>query len=228
MLLFSLKLGTVQFPSPYEGGRTMRTDEKKSNRTSTKKVVLVGVFGAISTVLMLLSFNVPFIPTFVKLDFSDLPVLLGGYILGPVHGSMIALIKVLLNFLLKGPVTFGIGETVNLIGSLSFMLPAVLYYQRRRNFKAAVISLVIGTVLATVVLLAANYFVMFPLYATAMNFPMDKIVAAAHALNPMVTDLTSLMAFALLPFNVLKFGLDSILAMLMYKRLAKALKIEHA
>lgn len=177
---------------------------------------------------MLLSFNVPFIPTFVKLDFSDLPVLLGGYILGPVHGSMIALIKVLLNFLLKGPVTFGIGETVNLIGSLSFMLPAVLYYQRRRNFKAAVVSLIIGTVMATVVLLAANYFVMFPLYATAMNFPMDKIVAAAHALNPLVTDLTSLMAFALLPFNVLKFGLDSILAMLMYKRLAKALKIEHA
>ena len=68
-----------------------------------------------------------------------------------------------------------LGETVNLIGSLSFMLPAVLYYQRRRNFKSAVISLVIGTISATVVLLAANYFVMFPLYATAMNFPMEKL-----------------------------------------------------
>ena len=117
----------MQFPSPYEGGRTMSTNVKKSNRTSAKKIVLVGVFGAISTVLMLLSFNVPFIPTFVKLDFSDLPVLLGGYLLGPLHGSLIALIKVLLNFFYNGSMTFGIGETVNLIGSLSFMLPAVLY-----------------------------------------------------------------------------------------------------
>ena len=205
----------------------MSTNVKKSNRTSAKKIVLVGVFGAISTVLMLLSFNVPFIPTFVKLDFSDLPVLLGGYLLGPLHGSLIALIKVLLNFFYNGSMTFGIGETVNLIGSLSFMLPAVLYYQRRRNFKSAVISLVIGTISATVVLLTANYFVMFPLYATVMNFPMEKIVAAAHALNPLVTDLGSLMVFALLPFNIVKFGLNSVLAMLMYKRLAQTLKLEH-
>ena len=101
----------------------MSTDVKKSTGTATKKIVLVGVFGAISTVLMFLSFNVPFIPTFVKLDFSDLPVLLGGYILGPVYGSFIAIIKILLNFVYNGSMTYGIGETVNLIGSLSFMLP---------------------------------------------------------------------------------------------------------
>jgi len=71
--------------------------------------------------------------------------------------------------------TYGIGETVNLIGSLSFMLPAVLLYQRNRNFKTAIMSLIVGTIAATVVLLTANYFVMFPLYATAMNFPMEKI-----------------------------------------------------
>ena len=174
----------------------MSTDVKKSTGAATKKIVLVGVFGAISTVLMFLSFNVPFIPTFVKLDFSDLPVLLGGYILGPVYGSFIAIIKILLNFVYNGSMTYGIGETVNLIGSLSFMLPAVILYQRNRNFKTAIMSLIVGTIAATVVLLTANYFVMFPLYATAMNFPMEKIVAAAHALNPYVTDLASLMTFA--------------------------------
>ena len=205
----------------------MSTDVKKSTGTATKKIVLVGVFGAISTVLMFLSFNVPFIPTFVKLDFSDLPVLLGGYILGPVYGSFIAIIKILLNFVYNGSMTYGIGETVNLIGSLSFMLPAVLLYQRNRNFKMAIMSLIVGTIAATVVLLTANYFVMFPLYATAMNFPMEKIVVAAHALNPYVTDLASLMTFALLPFNIIKFGLNSILALFLYKRLAKALKFEH-
>ena len=205
----------------------MSTDVKKSTGAATKKIVLVGVFGAISTVLMFLSFNVPFIPTFVKLDFSDLPVLLGGYILGPVYGSFIAIIKILLNFVYNGSMTYGIGETVNLIGSLSFMLPAVILYQRNRNFKTAIMSLIVGTIAATVVLLTANYFVMFPLYATAMNFPMEKIVAATHALNPYVTDLASLMTFALLPFNIIKFGLNSILALFLYKRLAKALKFEH-
>ena len=205
----------------------MSTDVKKSTGTATKKIVLVGVFGAISTVLMFLSFNVPFIPTFVKLDFSDLPVLLGGYILGPVYGSFIAIIKILLNFVYNGSMTYGIGETVNLIGSLSFMLPAVILYQRNRNFKTAIMSLIVGTIAATVVLLTANYFVMFPLYATAMNFPMEKIVTAAHALNPYVTDLASLMTFALFPFNIIKFGLNSILALFLYKRLAKALKFEH-
>ena len=134
----------------------MSTDVKKSTGTATKKIVLVGVFGAISTVLMFLSFNVPFIPTFVKLDFSDLPVLLGGYILGPVYGSFIAIIKILLNFVYNGSMTYGIGETVNLIGSLSFMLPAVLLYQRNRNFKTAIMSLIVGTIAATVVLLTAN------------------------------------------------------------------------
>ena len=152
----------------------MSTDVKKSIGAATKKIVLVGVFGAISTVLMFLSFNVPFIPTFVKLDFSDLPVLLGGYILGPVYGSFIAIIKILLNFVYNGSMTYGIGETVNLIGSLSFMLPAVILYQRNRNFKTAIMSLIVGTIAATVVLLTANYFVMFPLYATAMNFPIEK------------------------------------------------------
>ena len=134
----------------------MSTDVKKSTGAATKKIVLVGVFGAISTVLMFLSFNVPFIPTFVKLDFSDLPVLLGGYILGPVYGSFIAIIKILLNFVYNGSMTYGIGETVNLIGSLSFMLPAVILYQRNRNFKTAIISLIVGTIAATVVLLTAN------------------------------------------------------------------------
>ncbi len=80
--------GTISSP---KGGRTMSTNHKKSNQ-NIGKIVLVGVFGAISTVLMLLSFNVPFIPTFV-IDFSDLPVLLGGYLLGPLHGSLVRSLK---------------------------------------------------------------------------------------------------------------------------------------
>ena len=84
----------------------------------------------------------------------------------------------------------------------------------------------IGTTTATVVLLTANYFVIFPLYATAMHFPIEKIVALAATTNPFVTNLWTLMLFALLPFNVLKFGLSSVLSLMLYKKVEKVLKLE--
>ena len=154
----------------------MSTNAKTVSRYATKQIILVGLFGALSTILMLLEFSLPFIPPFVKMDFSELPVILGGYLLGPLYGAYIAIVKVALNFVLNGTTTFGIGETVNLIGSLSFMLPAVFYYKYHRTFKGAITSLVIGTATATVVLLTANYFVIFPLYATAMHFPIEKLL----------------------------------------------------
>lgn len=204
----------------------MSTNVKRVSRKATQKYVLVGLFGALSTILMLLEFSLPFIPPFVKMDFSELPVILGGYLLGPLYGSYIAIIKVALNFVFNGTTTFGIGELVNLIGSLSFMLPAVWFYNRHRTFKGAVMSLTVGTISATVILLTANYFVMFPLYATAMNFPLEAIIAMAGTTNPWVNNLWTLMVFALLPFNLLKFGLSSILTLLSYKRLEKALHFE--
>ena len=204
----------------------MSTNAKTVSRYATKQIILVGLFGALSTILMLLEFSLPFIPPFVKMDFSELPVILGGYLLGPLYGAYIAIVKVALNFVLNGTTTFGIGETVNLIGSLSFMLPAVFYYKYHRTFKGAITSLVIGTTTATVVLLTANYFVIFPLYATAMHFPIEKIVALAATTNPFVTNLWTLMLFALLPFNVLKFGLSSVLSLMLYKKVEKVLKLE--
>ena len=98
----------------------MSTNAKTVSRYATKQIILVGLFGALSTILMLLEFSLPFIPPFVKMDFSELPVILGGYLLGPLYGAYIAIVKVALNFVLNGTTTFGIGETVNLIGSFKF------------------------------------------------------------------------------------------------------------
>ena len=77
-----------------------------SSRSKTKKMVLTAVLGAISGILMLLEFPLPFIPPFVKMDFSELPVILGGFIMGPVNGALIAVIKIVLNFLFNGTSTW--------------------------------------------------------------------------------------------------------------------------
>ena len=188
------------------------------NQQKTRRLVWISLLGAISSILMLFEIVVPFVPTFIKLDISDVPVLLGGFLLGPVSGIYIALIKVLLHFVLKGSSTLGIGELVNFIGSVMFMLPAVLYYYRNRTNRRAIQSLLLGTCIVTITLLLLNYFVMFPLYASVMHFPLEAIVAATNAVNSFVTDTFTLMVFALLPFNLLKYVLASVLTYILYER----------
>lgn len=201
----------------------MSTSTKRSSRETTRKLVLVGLFGSISALLMILEFGLPLIPGFIKMDFSELPVILGGFLLGPLYGSYIVFVKIALNFILNGTTTFGIGELVNMIGSLAYMLPAVFIYRKLHTKKGAIISLVVGTLIASGVLLLANYFVMFPLYAAVMNFPMEAIVKMAGATNPWVSDVFTMMLFSLLPFNLFKYGLTAVITFFTYKRLEKAL-----
>ena len=105
------------------------------SRNSTRRLVLTAILGAISTLLMILEFPMPLIPPFVKMDFSELPVILGGFIMGPVDGTLIAVIKVVLNLLINGTTTAGIGELANLIYSLGYMLPAVFIYHKIKTKK---------------------------------------------------------------------------------------------
>lgn len=105
---------------------------KEKRIITTKQLVLVGMLGAISTILMLFEFPIPFTPTFVRMDFSELSIILGGFIMGPFAGFLIILIKIGLNLVLNGTTTMGVGELANMIGSVTYMIPAVLLYHRRK------------------------------------------------------------------------------------------------
>lgn len=195
-----------------------------SSRIKTKKMVLTAVLGAISGILMLLEFPLPFIPPFVKMDFSELPVILGGFIMGPVNGALIAVIKIVLNFLFNGTSTAGVGEIANLIYSLGYMLPSVLIYHKLRSKKGAVVSLVIGTVITSVLAVIINIFVTFPLYGKLMGIDIPTIVAMCQAVNPYVKDMVSLMIFSMLPFNLFKYGVTSIITFVLYKKLSSVIR----
>ena len=99
------------------------------NSKQTKRLVLTALLGAISALLMILEFPIPLVPPFIKMDFSELPVILGGFILGPAGGALVALVKVALSVLMRGTDTAFIGEIANLTYSLGYMLPAVLIYR---------------------------------------------------------------------------------------------------
>lgn len=188
------------------------------NRFSARKITMIGMFGAISAILMLLEFPIPFSPTFVKMDFSDLPVILGGYMMGPLAGFMIILIKIVLNFILNGTVTMGIGELANMICSISYMLPAVLIYRKLKTKKGAVISLLAATFIVSFAAIAANLFLTFPAYAKLMGMKMETIIAMGTATNPLVKDMFSLMICSMLPFNLFKYAVVSVITFYLYKR----------
>lgn len=204
------------------------TMENKQSRTKsaskTKKLVVAAMLGAISGVLMLLEFYMPPAPAFISMDFSDLPVILGGFILGPGVGTLIIVIKILLNFLLNGTVTAGVGELANFVLSLSYMLPAVLLYRKLRTKGGAVVSLITGTVIVSIAAVLMNTFVMFPVYAKAFKMPIEAIIGMGTQVIPGIHDMFTLMLFSILPFNLLKYTIVSVVTFLVYKRLAKFIR----
>ncbi len=198
------------------------------NETSiskTQRMVYIAMFGAISSVLMILEISVPLAPSFIKFDFSELPVVLGGYMMGPAAGAAIAVLKVALHLVLKGTSTMGIGELSNLIGSLCYMLPGVLIYRKIRTKKGATISLVIATLVVSCVLLGTNTFFIFPAYAKILGMSIDTFVQMGAMTNPLVGSYFTLMVLSVFPFNIFKYGVISIITLTIYKRVKRALHL---
>ena len=194
------------------------------NNKQTKRLVLTALLGAISALLMILEFPIPLVPPFIKMDFSELPVILGGFILGPADGALVVLVKITLSILMRGTNTAFIGEIANLTYSLGYMLPAVLIYSKIKTKKGAAISLFTGTVITSIIAVIMNIFVVFPLYAKLMGLDLATIVGMGTSANPFVKDLTGLMIFAILPFNLFKYGITSVISFLLYKKLSIAIK----
>lgn len=196
----------------------------RCRRFSLHSLVLTGMLGAVGALLMILEFPVPFVPPFVKFDLSELPVILGGCMMGPGAGAFAAVVKVTLNFLLNGTTTMGVGEAANLWGSLCYVVPAALFYGRQRTKRAAAQALLWGTLCASSLIVLGNFFVFFPAYARLLGLKMETVIGMGHAANAAVTDLYTLMIYALLPFNLFKYGVTSLLAFVMYKRLKRFLR----
>ena len=194
------------------------------NKLKTTHIVMIGMMGAVSAVLMLLEFNVPLVPAFVKMDFSELPIILCGFMYGPVVGILTAVVKIILNFVLNGTDTMGVGEAANLIGSICYLLPAVLVYKKIKSKKGAVIGLIIGTLFTSVVIVLMNTFILFPLYAKLYGMSMEAIISMGSMVNPLVHDMFSLMLFSMFPFNLVKFGLVSVIIFLVYKKLSGVIR----
>lgn len=192
----------------------------------TRKIAVIGMFSAISTILMLFEFPLPFAPNFYELDFSELPILIGAFAYGPAAGVMMEFIKILLKLFIKGTSTAFVGDLANFVVGCSLILPAAVIYAFRKNKKTAVIACVVGTLVMTVFGTAFNAIYLLPAFSKMFHMPMEDILAAGRALNPLMTkdSIVSFVVACVAPMNLIKGSSVSIVTLLVYKPLSPILK----
>lgn len=196
-----------------------------TSKTSIRYMARIAVLTAIASVLMLLEMPLWFAPGFYKLDISEAVILMGGFAMGPGAAILIEFLKNLINILLNGTTTAYIGELANFITGCSFVVPAALIYKYHKNKKGALISMVAGSLSLMMIGSLLNYFVLIPAFSQFYNLPIENIISMGAAVNPLVSDLKSLVVCAVAPFNLVKGIVCSTLAMLLYKRVSKILHI---
>ena len=202
-----------------------KNNNERKKRISTKVIAQIGVLGAIAMVLMLFDIPLPFAPTFYKIDFSEVPVLVGAFTMGPVAGALIELVKILLNLLIRGTSTAGVGDLGNFLIGCAMCIPASLIYQKLHSRKGAIIGMVTGTVFMTIVGCFINAYLLLPAYAAAFHMPIDALVAMGTAVNSHINSLLTFVLLSVAPFNLLKGFLVSLIVFLIYKKISPILKM---
>ena len=188
------------------------------------RVSIVGICAAIATVLHILDFPLPFLaPEFYKLDFSEVPVLLCGFYLGPTAAVVCEGVKILLKLLLKGTTTAFVGDFANFVVGCSFVVPAVFLYHFRKSRKTAIIGLAVGTLCMAVFGSAFNAIYLLPKFSQLFGMPMEVILAMGSKINAGVKDIVTFVIICVAPLNVVKGAVVSVLTLLLYKKVARPL-----
>lgn len=191
---------------------------------STRKLAMIGVFSAIAVVFHIFDFPVFFAPEFYKLDFSEIPALIGAFAFGPVAGVMIEFCKIVLKLFIKGTSTAFVGDLANFVIGCSFILPSSVLYAFQKSKKTAIASCVTGTLCMTVFGSAFNAVYLLPAFSKLYGMPLETIVGMGTAINGNITSVVTLVVFAVVPMNLLKGGAVSLVTMLIYKPLSPILK----
>ena len=195
---------------------------QKRRVSPAKRISIIAMCGAVATILHILDFPLPFLaPGFYKVDFSELPVLLNSLYLGPSAGVACEAIKILLKLLLKGTSTAFVGDFANFVVGCSLVLPAAICYHVRKSRKTAMLGLALGTITMTVFGSLFNAVYLLPKFAELYQLPLENIVGMGTAINGSITSVSTLVLFAVVPLNLIKGTVVSLLTMLLYKRIEK-------
>ena len=194
---------------------------KENKLLTTKNVALMGMFGALAGVLMIFEIPLPFIaPSFYGLDFSEVPILVGTFALGPVAGVIMELLKIMIKLVLKPTSTAFVGEFSNFVIGCFLIVPAGIIYRLKKTKKGAMTGMVAGTVAMTVIGVVVNALVMLPFFAKFFGMPLATIVGMGAAINPAVYNVWTFALICVGPFNLIKGTVVSLVTSLIYKRIS--------
>ncbi len=196
---------------------------------NTRKMAMIGMFSAIAMILHLFDFPIPFAPPFYKLDFSELPILIGTFAFGPAAGVMMEFLKILLKLCIKGTTTAFVGDLANFVIGCSFILPASAIYAFGKKKKSAIVGCVVGTLVLTVFGTAFNAVYLLPAFSRLFGMSVESILQAGAAVNPLATgdSIVNFVIACVAPMNLLKGTVASVITMAVYKPLSPIIKTGH-
>lgn len=191
-----------------------KTEVRSIQAVQTRKRVVVAFLGALAFALYYLEFTIPLLPAFLKLDVSTLPGLVGGLMFGPAAGIMVELLKNILHFFLKNSDGLIIGEVANFLAGASFIASAVFIQRRYKTVKALIAGLALGTLAMTLIMAVANYYLLLPAYAAMYQISIEELLAMFQ-----LDSVWSYILYAIIPFNLVKGIVLSLIAYPIYLKL---------
>lgn len=190
------------------------------SRVNVRYLTVTAMLSAVAFILMFLDFSVPFMPSFIKMDLSELPALIGAFAMGPVCGVTVCLIKNLLHLTITS--TGGVGELSNFILGVAFVLPAGLIYRRKKSRTSALVGSLAGAVFMGVFSIISNYYLVYPVYYNFM--PKEVILEAYQAIIPSVQSILQCLICFNMPFTVFKGLFSVVITFIIYKSISPILK----
>lgn len=192
------------------------------NHNKTRMITGCALLIAVAVILQYIEISIPLMPSFIKLDFSDLPELIGSFMYGPIAGILICGIKNLLHIFVSQ--SGFVGELSNFLLGSVFVGVAGALYKRNKTKKNAFYSGIIGAVCMGLISLPVNYFIIYPMYYTILGFPEVAVLSMYQVINPHISNMVEALITFNMPFTVVKGLINVVICMLIYKRLSIVLK----
>ena len=199
-----------------------------SDKTKINKLVIMAMFSAVAAVLMYVEFPITFIaPAFYEMDLSEVPVMIGSFMLGPCAGVIMEAVKVLLKLVLKGTSTAFVGDFANFILGCALVVPASVVYHTKKTKKRAIIGLVTGGIVLIVSGVFLNALYLLPKYSQLYGMPVETFINMGAAINPAISNIFTFVILAVAPFNLIKATVVGVITMLLYKYLSRLIKVHN-
>lgn len=194
---------------------------KTKRKMTIRDISLISIFAALSFVLYFLKISLPIFPSFLEMNLSMLPIIMIGFILGPVEGVTVVLLRTFLKIPFTS--TACVGEIADMLIGLAVVLTTSIIYDYHKTKKGAIIALIFGSVAWILAGVITNWLINIPFYV-ALYFNNDvNILIGLLSMIPNVNEsnyMIKYLLFAVVPFNLILSCIVSLITFLTYKKIS--------